>query len=129
VPLALPAMTRGVKIQKKAASVGFDWAEPVQILSKVREEIVELEEEIRASNQDKMEEELGDLLFVLANLGRRLKVDPEAAVRATNAKFERRFRHIERRLKAEGKLAVDTPLEELEMLWLDAKRQEKPAAE
>ena len=129
VPLALPAMTRSVKMQKKAASVGFDWAEPVQILSKVREEIDELEVEIKAGDQGKMEEELGDLLFVLANLGRRLKVDPEAAVRAANAKFERRFRHIERRLKAEGKLAADTSLEELEMLWLDAKRQEKSATE
>jgi MazG family protein len=129
VPLALPAMTRAVKIQKRAASVGFDWAEPAQILDKVREELAELEEEIRAGDQVKMEEELGDLFFVLANLGRRLKVYPEAAVRAANAKFERRFRHIERRLKAGGKLVKDTPLEDLERLWLDAKRQEKPAAE
>ncbi|MGF1622776.1 MAG: nucleoside triphosphate pyrophosphohydrolase [Rhodomicrobiaceae bacterium] len=129
VPLTFPAMTRAVKIQKKAASVGFDWTEPVQILSKVREETDELEQEIKAGNQVEIEDELGDLLFVLANLSRRLKVDPEAAVRAANAKFERRFRHIEQRLRAEGKLAEDTPLEELELLWLDAKRQEKTAAE
>ncbi len=121
----LPALARSVKLQKKAARVGFDWPEPGQMLAKVREELAEFEQELGAGDRDGMEEEMGDLLFILANLSRALSIDPEAALRRANAKFERRFRHIERRLRENGRAPEDATLEEMEGFWREAKDREK----
>ena len=101
VPLPLPALTRALKLQEKAGKVGFDWNDPLAVLAKLREELLEIEAELAAGAHDKVAAEVGDLLFAAANLARHLNVDPEAALRGTNAKFERRFAHIEARL-AEG---------------------------
>ena len=126
VTVGLPALTRAVKLQKRAAKVGFDWTEAAQILDKVKEEIAEFEQDLSAGNQDGIREEFGDLLFVLANLARRLSIDPEAAVRGANAKFERRFRYIETRLRETGRSPEAATLEEMDALWDEAKSQEKP---
>ncbi|ACI97589.1 nucleoside triphosphate pyrophosphohydrolase [Rhodospirillum centenum] len=122
----LPALTRAVKLQKRAARVGFDWTRAEEILDKIEEEIGELRHELRAAtpHPDRIRDETGDLLFALVNLARRLEVDPESALRGTNAKFERRFRHIEDRLAAQGRTPGDATLEEMEALWQQAKRLE-----
>lgn len=125
VPLSLPALTRSVKLQRRAAKVGFDWAEAAEILTKLKEEVAELEEEIPGGDRARMEEELGDVMFVLANLARRLDIDPESALRGANAKFMRRFSHIERRLAEVGQSLDDATLAEMETLWVEAKRLEK----
>lgn len=125
VPAGFPALTRAIKLQKRAAKVGFDWTEPIQIFSKLKEEIAEFEQDLLANHHAGMEEELGDLLFVLANLARRLSIDPETALRIANAKFERRFRHIERSLREAGRSLEAATLDEMEELWNDAKRLEK----
>jgi ATP diphosphatase len=125
VPLALPALTRSVKLQRKAAKVGFDWTEARLILDKLREEMAEFEAEIESGQQAEMAEEFGDLLFVLANLARHLTIDPEVALDGANRKFERRFRHIERRLREAGRTLEAASLAEMEELWQDAKRLEK----
>jgi MazG family protein len=125
VPVALPALTRSVKLQRRAAKVGFDWPEVGEILAKLREEISEFEEEIPGGQHERMEEEFGDMLFVMANLARRLEIDPEAALRSANAKFMRRFGHIEHRLAEAGRALEDATLAEMEALWDDAKRREK----
>lgn len=123
---ALPATTRAVKLQKRAARVGFDWTEARDILAKIREEIGELEAEIKAkTGQDAMEDEMGDLLFALVNLARRLDIDPETALRRTNRKFEDRFRAMESRLAAEGRKMEGQPLDVLEKLWVEVKNAEK----
>ncbi len=123
---ALPALTRAVKLQKRAARVGFDWTEAADIVDKIAEEAGELRVELDAAeaDRDRIEDELGDLLFALVNLARRLDIDPEGALRRTNAKFERRFRRIEARLAEDGRAAADQTLEELERLWQLAKRDE-----
>ena len=121
----LPGLTRAVKLQKRAARVGFDWTEASDILAKLHEELGELDEAIATGEPDRMEDELGDLLFVVANLSRRLSVDPEAALRRANAKFERRFRHIEERLEAAGRSVHGATLDEMEILWTEAKRGER----
>ena len=121
----LPGLTRAVKLQKRAARVGFDWTEASDILAKLHEELGELDEAIATGEPDRMEDELGDLLFVVANLSRRLSVDPEAALRRANAKFERRFRHIEERLEAAGRSVHGATLDEMEILWNEAKRRER----
>jgi ATP diphosphatase len=122
VALALPALLRAVKIQNRAARVGFDWPEPHLVFDKVAEEITELRTELdHDCNRERLEDEMGDLLFAVANLARKLELDPEAALRRATAKFERRFRRIET-LAAER--AVGADLEALEALWQLAKREE-----
>ncbi len=125
VPLALPALIRADKLQRRAARVGFDWPEAAQVLDKLSEEIGELRREIaEASGHARLEDELGDVLFALVNLARHLGVDAEAALRSTNGKFERRFRTIEARLKSRGTQVEDTDLATLEKLWQEAKADE-----
>ena len=118
VPVGLPGLSRAVKLQKRAARVGFDWREAKDVLSKIVEETAELTEAMDSKDADKMEDEFGDLLFVLANLSRHLKIDPEAALRRTNEKFVRRFSYIEEKL---GDRLSEASLEEMESLWTEAK--------
>jgi len=125
VPSALPALLRAVKLTRRAARVGFDWDGLAPVLAKVREELVELEAELDAGDVDKAREELGDLLFVVANLARKLKVDPEDALRAANAKFVRRFRFIEQRLADDGRSPERSDLAEMDRLWNAAKAAER----
>ncbi|MCW5718618.1 MAG: nucleoside triphosphate pyrophosphohydrolase [Bauldia sp.] len=129
VPVALPGLARAVKLQKRAATVGFDWSEPETVLAKVREETNEIAVEIahNSADTDRIEDEIGDLLFAVANLARHLKVDPDAALRRTNAKFERRFRHIERRLSERGIPMAEAGLDVMEALWVEAKDTERNA--
>lgn len=123
---SLPATTRAVKLQNRAARVGFDWTDAKDILAKIREETDELEVEINANKgKDSIEDELGDLFFALVNLARRLEVDPESALRRTNRKFERRFRAIETRLLAQNRNIADASLDEMECLWVEVKKEEK----
>ncbi|MEQ9607521.1 MAG: nucleoside triphosphate pyrophosphohydrolase [Kiloniellaceae bacterium] len=126
VTAALPALLRAEKLQKRAARVGFDWPEVEQVFDKLDEELGEIRAEIVADGgHDRLEDEVGDLLFVVANLARHLKVDPETALRRANAKFERRFRAMEAALAAVGEQAGDQSLEDLEELWQAAKRAER----
>ncbi|MGI9418689.1 MAG: nucleoside triphosphate pyrophosphohydrolase [Geminicoccaceae bacterium] len=126
VPLALPALTRAEKLQKRAARGGFDWPETRQVMAKIREELGELEAELVATAApDRLEDELGDVLFTVANLARHLKIDPEEALRRTNRKFERRFRSIEQALEKDSRSLTETPLDELETLWQAAKGAER----
>lgn len=128
VPLALPALLRAMKLQKRAASVGFDWDSAPKVVEKIAEEANEIVEAQRAgAGSAKLEEELGDLLFAATNLARHLKVDPESALRAANAKFVRRFRYIERELAARGQAPETATLDEMEALWQEAKRGEDSA--
>ena len=122
VPLALPALTRAQKLQRRAARVGFDWPEAGQVLAKIEEEIGEIRAELAtAAPRERLADELGDLLFAAVNLARHLGVDGEAALRATNAKFERRFRAIEDALRARGQRLEDATLDEMDALWQQAK--------
>ena len=124
IPLALPALTRAVKLQKKAAKVGFDWGAVEPVLAKLAEEIGEIRHEIEIqAPPERLADELGDVLFVVANLARHLKLDPEAALRGTNAKFERRFRRIEHWLAEDGRAPTDSTLAEMDALWERAKRE------
>ncbi len=126
VPVALPALVGALKLQKEAARVGFDWPETDAVIGKIREELGEVEAEITRSpvNGERLEDEIGDLLFAVANLARHLKVDPEAALRGTNTKFRRRFGHIEDRLRASGKSLDAASLDEMEAHWQGAKDAE-----
>ena len=123
VARALPALLRAEKIQKRAARVGFDWKTIGPVIDKIEEELAELRIELSAGkiDQARTTDELGDVLFAVANLARHCKVDPEAALRSTNDKFERRFRYIERRLGEQGRKPADASLEEMEALWQEAK--------
>lgn len=123
VALALPALTRARKLQKRAARVGFDWPDARGAWHKLHEEVAELESAAAAGEPGAIEAELGDLLFSVVNLARHLDVDPEAALRGASARFERRFRHVEARVSATGERLEDTPLERLDALWDEAKRQ------
>jgi ATP diphosphatase len=123
VPVALPALTRAEKLTKRAARVGFDWPDAAAVLDKLDEEVAELRAELAGADPDRLEDELGDMLFVLANLGRKLGVDPEAALRRANAKFTARFTAVERQLAARGTSPADSSLEEMEAEWQEAKRQ------
>lgn len=125
VPPGLPGMTRAAKLQKRAARVGFDWPDAGAVLDKVAEEAGELREAAQTAHRDHVEEEFGDLLFVLANLARHLEVDPETALRRANEKFIRRFRHIERTVADKGASLEETSLDDMEALWLEAKALEK----
>lgn len=128
VPLALPSVMRAQKLQKRAARVGFEWPEAIQVLDKLEEEIQELREAI--ANQDKanIHEEIGDALFCVINYGRMIGVDCETALRDVNGKFERRFRGIERELKNRGKTFEQTTLDEMELIWVAEKQKEKKSA-
>ena len=121
----LPALTRALKLQKRAARVGFDWPNTDHVLAKISEESAELIEARETLNKDNMIDEMGDLLFVIANLSRHLNIDPEEALRRTNAKFVRRFNSIEYALSQMGKKPEDSTLEEMDDLWNDAKMVEK----
>ena len=126
VPYALPALLRAEKLQKRAGSVGFDWESAPKVVEKIAEEAGEIvEAQAAGASVSKLEEEVGDLLFAVANLARHLKVDPEKALRATNAKFVRRFRFIEAGLTARGKTPAEANLDEMEALWQEAKKAEK----
>lgn len=125
VALGLPALMRAVKLQKRAARVGFDWPSTDQVIAKIIEEAEELVEARAHIGQDAIEEEFGDLLFVVANLARHLKIDPEAALRSANAKFTRRFAAVEDALSERGKRPEDSSLEEMDALWDAVKLQEK----
>jgi len=125
VALGLPALTRAVKLQKRAARVGFDWPSTDEVVAKITEEAAELVEARADLTQDEVEEEFGDLLFVMANLARHLQVDPEAALRRANAKFTRRFARIEDWLAETGKRPADSDLAEMDALWNRAKEEEK----
>ncbi len=126
VPLALPALTRAVKLQNRAARVGFDWPDTSQVIDKLNEEMLELSAEVaKGGDADRLEDEMGDLLFVYANLARHMKIDPEAALRRANAKFRRRFGRIEEKLAAEDRKPEGSTLEEMDALWNEAKREER----
>jgi ATP diphosphatase len=125
VAVGLPALLRALKLQKRAARVGFDWPQTAQVLDKLQEEARELVEAQDRLSADEIEDEMGDLLFVMANLARHLDVDPEAALRRTNAKFTRRFGAIEARLSEEGRRPDEATLEEMDALWDEVKAAEK----
>ncbi len=125
VPVALPALTRALKLQDKAGRVGFDWNDPRAVLAKIREEADEIEAELAGANNSKIGAEVGDLLFAVVNLARHLGADPEDVLRQTNLKFERRFGSIERALAARGKTPKDVTLAEMDALWDEAKAAEK----
>lgn len=127
VALGLPALTRAVKLQNRAARVGFDWPHVDEVVAKIAEEAAELVEARATLTQAEVAEELGDLLFVMANFARHLKVDPEAALRAANAKFTRRFQRIEDWLAEAGKTPADSDLAEMDALWNRAKAEDKAA--
>jgi nucleoside triphosphate diphosphatase len=129
VPLAAPALSRALKLQQKAGKVGFDWNDVRSVLAKLNEEIAEVEAEIAEGSSETLSDEVGDLLFAAVNLARHLKVDPEAALRSANAKFERRFAHIENRLAEKGRRPEGASLDEMEALWLEAKGLESPAVD
>jgi nucleoside triphosphate diphosphatase len=121
VAKALPALARAEKLQRRASRVGFDWGAPEPILDKIAEEIGELGAELPTADKAKITDELGDVLFAVVNLARHLEIDPEVALRGTNAKFERRFKYIERMLLLNGKSPEDSSLEEMDALWNEAK--------
>jgi ATP diphosphatase len=125
IAVALPALTRALKLQAKAGEVGFDWNDPLAVLAKIREEANEIETELAAGNRATAGAEVGDLLFAVVNLARHLDVDPEATLRATNQKFERRFAAIERALAERGKTPQAATLEEMDELWNEAKAAER----
>ena len=125
VSVALPAMTRADKLQKRVARVGFDWPDAARVLGDVDEELDELKAEMMANApHDRLEDELGDLLFTIVNLARHLDVDAEAALRRTNAKFQRRFRYVEARLNDDGRTPQESDLDEMDRLWNQAKTAE-----
>lgn len=134
VPVGLPGLTRAVKLQNKAAKVGFDWPNLAPVFSKLKEEIAEFEEVAlpadprgadEAANRDKIEEEFGDMLFVMANIARHLKLDPEKALRGANDKFVRRFHHIEARLAEQGSSPAQSSLEDMDRLWDEVRAADK----
>lgn len=127
VAMGLPGLTRAVKLQKRAARMGFDWPSTDEVLAKLREEIEELVEARASLGAAEVAEEFGDLLFVMANLARHMKVDPEAALRAANAKFTRRFEKIEDWLSEAGKTPAQSDLAEMDALWNRAKAEDKAA--
>ena len=136
VPVALPALTRAVKLQSKAAKVGFDWPSLTPVFDKLKEELAELEQAVAIGDAEhsvgdahraKIGEEFGDLLFVVANVARHLKIDPEAALRAANQKFIRRFRRIEELLATQGRTPAQSTLAEMDRLWDQAKAEERNA--
>jgi len=124
VAMALPALMRAEKLTKRAARINFDWPTPEPVLAKLEEELAELKEARTVGDQDAVADEMGDILFVMANLARKLNVDPEEALRRANAKFTRRFQHIEQSLAHQGRSGPQ-PLDDMEALWLEAKALER----
>ncbi|MCU1340094.1 MAG: MazG family protein [Bryobacterales bacterium] len=122
VPRTLPALMEARQIAGRAAGAGFDWSNVDQVLEKLSEELAELDAARQTGSQEALQDEIGDLLFVIVNIARFLKVDPEQALRGTNAKFRRRFEHVEKGLEAQGKIPGQATIEEMEALWQDAKR-------
>ena len=125
IPTALPALTRAAKLTNRAARVGFDWPDVGGVLDKLEEEVLELRAELPAADPARLADEVGDLLFVLANLARKLHLDPETCLRQANDKFTRRFEGVEQRLETEGKSPSDASLAEMEMLWIEVKQAER----
>lgn len=126
VPLSLPALSRAAKLGKRASRVGFDWPDDFGPIDKIREEIGEIEDEMRdGGSRERLESEIGDLLFAVTNLARHLKVDPEKALRGCNAKFESRFRFVEQALATKDRTPADSDLAEMDSLWDEAKREER----
>lgn len=121
VPIHFPGLLEALKVTKKAAKVGFDWENPQQVFEKIDEEVAELKAEIETNNKEKIENEIGDLLFAVVNLARKLDVEPETALKRTNRKFRRRFAYIERALRQQNRAPENTPLDELDLLWNEAK--------
>ena len=128
VKAGLPALTRAMELQRKASTVGFDWNNPRAVLNKIREEADEIEAALDRNDTEELEDETGDLLFALVNLARHVHADPELALRRANAKFERRFAHIERALSAKGRTPEQVTLDEMDELWNEAKEQENSAS-
>ena len=124
VPLALPALLKAQRLTEKAGRTGFDWPDAVAVLAKLREEVDELEADVRAGRSHEAAAEFGDVLFVMANMARHLRIDAEAVLQASNAKFTSRFRHVERRLRESGRSPSDSTLAEMDALWEEAKRLE-----
>ena len=122
---AQPALTEALKLQQRAAKVGFDWSEAEPILDKIEEEVGELREALRSGRQDKVADELGDLIFALVNIGRHVKADPEEALRGTNTKFRRRFKYIETELEKSSQTLEAATLDQMEELWQAAKHTER----
>ncbi|MFC4633411.1 nucleoside triphosphate pyrophosphohydrolase [Dokdonia ponticola] len=122
VPRSLPAMVKASRIQDKVAGVGFDWEEPQQVFEKLQEELGELQDEVNANNQEKIEAEFGDVLFSMINYARFLKVDPESALERTNKKFIKRFQYLESKASTLGKSLSDMTLAEMDVFWEEAKK-------
>ncbi|MDH2293080.1 nucleoside triphosphate pyrophosphohydrolase [Cobetia sp. 1AS1] len=127
VPLGLPALTRAAKLSKKAARSGFDWPDTSGVLAKIREELGEVEEALAEGDTAHAREEVGDLMFAVVNLARTLKADPEQMLRATNARFESRFRHVEAAIAGQGRTLDEASLAEMDAHWDEAKRRERAA--
>ena len=125
IPTALPALTRAQKLTTKAAKVGFDWPDATQVIDKIHEELDEVKEAASSKDRDRIEDEIGDLLFSVTNLARHFGIDPEQALRRTNAKFERRFRAVEQGLGEQDRSLDEASLEEMERLWVAAKMAER----
>jgi ATP diphosphatase len=125
IPTALPALTRAQKLTTKAAKVGFDWPDAGQVIDKIHEELEEVKEASSSGNRDRIEDEIGDLLFSVTNLARHFSIDPETALRRTNAKFESRFGAVENALKQQGRALNEATLAEMEELWVHAKLAER----
>lgn len=128
VPVHFPALLEGLKLSKEAAKVGFDWKDASQIFEKLDEEVAELKSAMHGRDAGEIGEEIGDLLFVVVNLARRLDIEPETALKRTNRKFRERFKFIEDRLRAEGRSAADASLEEMDQLWNESKASARNAA-
>ena len=124
LPVALPALLRAEKLSKRAARVGFDWPDVEQVIAKIDEELAEVREAVASGDRAHIHEEIGDLLFTVANLARKLKLDPETALRDANAKFERRFRGVEAKLAQTGSSVQEADLETMEALWRTVKTEE-----
>ena len=122
---SFPALIEALKLQERAAKVGFDWSEPEPILDKIEEEVAELREALRSGDKAKVADELGDLIFAVVNIGRHVGAEPEMALRGTNTKFRRRFAHIETELQAGGESLQEATLERMEELWQAAKAIER----
>lgn len=125
VPTALPGLTRAAKLTARAARVGFDWPDAAAILDKLDEEVAELKAELPGADPVRLEDEVGDLLFVLANLARKLQLDPETCLRQANRKFTRRFNAVEQLFETEGKTLAETSLDEMEFAWQKVKARER----
>ena len=127
VPVALPALTRAAKLTARAARVGFDWSDTAAVLDKLAEETAELRAELPAANPARLQDELGDMLFVLANLARKLGLNPETCLQAANAKFTRRFEAVETHLAAQGMSPAEAGLQAMQDAWQEVKQREPPA--